>query len=64
VTKLKDAHSRIIWGINWSHDDAFYASASRETKKSIKVWNGIADQSSEGYEVGAIGELYSELPSG
>jgi len=30
VTKLKDAHSRIIWGISWSHDDAFYASASRE----------------------------------
>jgi len=30
VTKLKDAHSRIIWGISWSHYDAFYASASRE----------------------------------
>jgi elongator complex protein 2 len=30
VKKLKDAHSRIIWGISWSHDDALFATASRE----------------------------------
>jgi elongator complex protein 2 len=63
VTKLKDAHSRIIWGISWSHDDAFYASASREKQKSIKVWSGV-EKAAEEFEVGKVGELYSELPSG
>jgi hypothetical protein len=63
VTKLKDAHSRIIWGISWSHDDAFYASASREKQKSVKVWAGVTD-ASEGYEAGKTSDLYSELPAG
>lgn len=55
LKKLKDAHTRIIWGINWSHDDAFFATASREKQKSIKVWNGLT-------EGATIGELHSELP--
>ena len=42
VKRMKDVHSRIIWGISWSHDDALFASASREKQKSIKVWNGLA----------------------
>ena len=36
----KDAHSRIIWGLNWCVDDALFATASRENKKSVKVWHG------------------------
>lgn len=54
--KLKDAHSRIIWGVNWSHDDAFFATASREKQKSVKLWQGIGAQHQN------TGELYSELP--
>ena len=30
IKKMKDAHSRIIWGIAWSHDDQLFATASRE----------------------------------
>lgn len=51
---MKDAHTRIIWGVTWSHDDAFFATASREKQKSIKVWHGKTTDK--------IGELYSELP--
>lgn len=50
---MKDAHTRIIWGITWSHDDAFFATASREKLKSVKVWKGTMDD---------IGTLSSELP--
>ena len=50
---MKDAHTRIIWGISWSHDDAFYATASREKLKSVKVWKGKGDY---------IGTLSSEIP--
>ena len=53
--KLKDAHSRIIWGISWSHDDALFATASREKHKSVKVWQGTGT-------LDQIGELYNELP--
>lgn len=53
LKKVKDAHTRIIWGINWSHDDALFATASREKSKSVKVWNAIAD----------VGSLHSELPN-
>ena len=56
VKKLKDAHSRIIWGISWAHDDKFFATASREKQKSVKVWKGL------GAEEKDLGELYSELP--
>ena len=51
---MKDAHTRIIWGITWSHDDAFFATASREKLKSVKVWKGTSQED--------IGSLSSELP--
>lgn len=44
VKKVKDAHSRIIWGISWSHDDHFFATCSREKQKSVKVWYGPASE--------------------
>ena len=55
--KVKDAHSRIIWGVSWAHDDSLFATASREKQKSIKVWNGISSTDTE-----SIGNLHSELP--
>lgn len=57
IKKLKDAHSRIIWGVSWSHDDTLFASASREKQKSIKVWSGLGTSSDSD-----IGSLHSELP--
>jgi hypothetical protein len=54
--RMKEAHSRIIWALNWSHDDALFATASREKGKSIKVWNGFPDEQ--------LGTPHSELPSG
>jgi len=51
--KLKEAHTRIIWALSWSHDDLLYASASRENKKSVKVWSGFDEAN-----------LHSELPHG
>ncbi len=53
MKKLKDAHTRIIWGVSWSHDDLLFATASREKQKSIKVWSGIGED---------LGALHSELP--
>ena len=53
--KIKDAHQRIIWGINWSHDDLLIATASREKQKSVKVWLGPTSQDQE--------RLHSELPT-
>jgi WD40 repeat protein len=38
--KLKDAHQRIIWSVNFSHDDSLFATASREKQSGIKVWHG------------------------
>jgi hypothetical protein len=32
---VKDAHSRIIWGINWSHDDALFAVAKTHQTANI-----------------------------
>lgn len=50
---MKDAHQRIIWGINFSHDDVFFATASREKQQAVKVWHGVnSDQL-----------LHSELPA-
>lgn len=55
--RLKEAHTRIIWALNWSHDDVFFATASRENKKSVKIWNGLADEDK-------LGSLHSMLPAG
>lgn len=55
--RLKEAHTRIIWALNWSHDDVFFATASRENKKSVKIWNGMADEDK-------LGTLHSMLPAG
>jgi WD40 repeat protein len=52
--RTKEAHSRIVWALSWSHDDTLYATASRENKKSVKVWDGKAE----------TGVLHSELPEG
>ena len=43
LKKMKDAHLRIIWGVNWSHEDALFATASREKQKSVKLWHGIGN---------------------
>lgn len=56
LKKMKEAHTRIIWGISWSHDDALYVTASREKQKSVKVWHGISDNAE------TIGTLHSVLP--
>jgi WD40 repeat protein len=56
IKKVKDAHSRIIWGLSWSSDDSLFVTASREKQKSVKVWHGI--NSSE------VGVPHSELPEG
>ena len=56
--RVAEAHSRIIWALSWSHDDTLFATASRENKKSVKIWNGLkADEET-------IGTLHSELPKG
>jgi len=55
--KEKDAHSRIIWGISWSHDDQLFATASREKNNSVKFWNGLVEDQS------SIGKLHSDIPS-
>jgi elongator complex protein 2 len=57
IKKMKDAHTRIIWGVSWSHDDKLFVTASREKQKSVKVWKGITNESAE-----TIGELHSTLP--
>lgn len=38
MTKAK-AHGRILWGCDWSHDDAVYATAARD--QTVKVWSGV-----------------------
>ena len=56
IKKMKDAHSRIIWGISWSHDDKLFATCSREKQKAVKIWHGSDSD-------GEIGSLHSELPA-
>lgn len=55
LRKEKDAHTRIIWGCSWSHDDAFFLTVSREKHESIKLWSGVTAD-------GKAGELVSKVP--
>ena len=55
IRKLKDAHQRIIWGVSFSHDDALFATASREKQQAVKVWHGVKEEK-------YAEELHSELP--
>ena len=41
VHKEKDAHTRIIWGCSWAHDDSFFVTVSREKHDSVKLWTGV-----------------------
>ncbi|KAF9925620.1 Elongator subunit elp2 [Linnemannia zychae] len=41
------AHARILWDCSWSHDDAMFATGSRD--KTIKVWKSASPT----YETGA-----------
>lgn len=54
---MKDAHQRIIWGINFSHDDLLIATASREKQKAIRVWHGPH------YEGTSEDFVHSEFPT-
>lgn len=55
LQKVKEAHSRIIWGISWAHDSSLFATCSRENKDSVKVWCGPVDEST-------VGTLHSSFP--
>lgn len=57
IRKEKDAHSRIIWGCSWSHDDAFFTTVSREKHSSIKLWKGLESNGDQ-----KIGDFISEVP--
>jgi elongator complex protein 2 len=37
LARLKAAHSRIIWGVSWSHDERVFASCSRD--HTVKLWS-------------------------
>lgn len=43
------AHARIIWGASWTHDGAYFATASRDG--SIKLWhsNSLSDKAKPVY---------------
>ena len=55
--RVKEAHTRVIWALSWSHDDLLFATSSRENKRSVKIWNGPSPSE-------ALCSLHSELPSG
>jgi elongator complex protein 2 len=37
LSSMRKAHARIIWSASWSHDDAMFATGSRD--KSVKIWD-------------------------
>lgn len=36
-------HTRIIWSCDWSHDDKYFATTSRD--KRVCIWSGISETS-------------------
>jgi len=50
VQRVKLAHTRVLWGICWSHDDALLATAARDN--TVKLWATPACSSSSGNEQG------------
>ena len=49
--------------MNWSHDDALIATASRENKKSVKIWKQSTEEIKESDQAVKF-EQVSMLPSG
>jgi len=43
--KLPKAHERIIWGCDWTMDDKFFITGSRD--KTCKIWSIVDDNVSE-----------------
>lgn len=56
IKRFKEAHTRIIWGISWSHDDYLFVTASREKSRSVKIWKGIGNTE--------MGDLHSQIEEG
>lgn len=54
LRKEKDAHTRIIWGCSWSHEDAFFLTISREKHDSIKLWTGVTHSQ--------VGDFVAKVP--
>lgn len=38
ILKRVKAHARILWGCDWSPDDQYFTTASRDKKVMIKEW--------------------------
>jgi elongator complex protein 2 len=57
-------HTRIIWSCDWSHDDAYFVTTSRD--KRACIWPGIGEESSQNLDCkparcGDSKECYLEL---